>query len=367
MLPRGSFASHLRDAERNAFIACWRQPRKAKFELLLFAATFFEGRWMFNDDQDDAQGVVFWLLGAVVTLLLGGIIYWKTMAHPPLSANIVSTETAAEEMPISLESGSHPEDVMQMPQPPAGDNLPKSLGELAFAFDAASGLTITGAVPTERKKERLLSQAQLVFGSARVVDAITVQDGAALPNWKGKTLDLMAKLATLGPFQLALKDNQINFSAEVPDAGIKSAWIDWLANFFVDQPLAVSADNLNINADLPAVNSFDVSTLFNLAINFESGSAEIPAEAVASLEQAASILAEDGRNLRIVGHTDATGDADANRALSESRAQAVRDFLVAKGVVPSSLNSYGMGQDQPIADNDSEAGRAANRRIEFAQ
>ena len=327
---------------------------------------------MFNDDQDDAQSVVFWLLGAVVTLLLGGIIYWKTMAHPPTSAPIASTETTAEAKPVSLENGNlengnRLEDSMQMPQPPPSDNLPKSLGELAFAFDAASGLTITGAVPNERKKERLLSQAQLVFGANRVVDAITVVEGAALPNWKGKTLDLMAKLATVGPFQLALKDNQINFSAEVPDAGIKSAWIDWLANFFVDQPLAVSADNLLVNANLPPVNSFDVSTLFNLPINFDSASAEIPADAVATLDQATSVLMEDGRSLRIVGHTDSSGDADSNRVLSDARAQAVRDFLIAKGMAPSSLNSYGMGQDQPIADNETQVGRAANRRIEFAQ
>lgn len=322
---------------------------------------------MFNDDQDDAQGVVFWLLGAVVTLLLGGIIYWKTMAHPPTSTQIVSTETTSEAPPLSLESGHQPEDSMQIPQPQPADNVPKSLGELVFSFDNASGLTITGAVPTERKKERLLSQAQLVFGAKRVVDAITVVEGAALPNWKGKTLDLLAKLATLGPFQLALKNNQINFSGEVPDAGIKSAWIDWLANFFVDQPLAVSADNLVVNTNLPPVNSFDVSTLFNLSINFDSGSAEIPADAVATLDQAASILLEDGRSLRIIGHTDSTGDAAANRTLSDARAEAVRDFLIAKGVAPGSLSSYGMGQDQPIADNATEAGRAANRRIEFAQ
>ncbi len=322
---------------------------------------------MFNDDQDGAQGVVFWVLGAVVTLLLGGVIYWKTMAHPPTGADMMRLEASSNSRPISLESGSQPEDALQFQQPPVADNAPISLGELAFAFDAASGLTITGAVPTERKKERLLSQAQLVFGANRVVDAITVAEGAPLPNWKGKTLDLMAKLSTLGPFQLALKDNQINFSGEVPDAGIKSAWIDWLANFFVDQPLAVSADNLMVNASLPPVNSFDVSTLFNLAVNFESGSAEIPADAVATLDQAATILREDGRNLRIVGHTDSTGDAAANRALSEARAQAIRDFLIAKGVVSSSINSYGMGQDQPIADNATEAGRAANRRIEFAQ
>ena len=357
----------MRDAERNAFIArrCW--SRKAKIELLLFAATFFEGRRMFNDDQDDAQGVVFWLLGAVVTVLLGGLIYWKTMAHPPISTGVASAETALEEPPISLESGSQPEDALQIPQPSPVENLPRSLGELSFAYDAPSGLRISGAVPTERSKERLLATAQLVFGSRRVVDAITVTEGAAPPNWKGKTLDLMAKLAAVGPFQLALKDNQIDFSADVPDAGIKSAWIDWLANFFVDQPLAVGAENLNVNDGLPAVNSFDVSTLFNLAINFPEGSAEIPADAVATLDQAAGILVEDGRNVRIVGHTDASADESADRALSEARAQAVRDFLIAKGVVAGSLNSYGMGQDQPLADNDSEAGRAANRRIEFAQ
>ena len=357
----------MRDAERNAFIArqCW--PRKAKIELLLFAATFFEGRRMFNDDQDDAQGVVFWLLGAVVTLLLGGIIYWKTMAHPPTSTGVASAQTELEEPLTSLENGNQPEDAQQIPQPSPVENLPTSLGELNLAYDAATGLRISGAVPTERSKEHLLAPAQLVFGSGRVVDAITVTQGAAPPNWKGKTLDLMAKLAAVGPFKLALKDNQIDFSADVPDAGIKSAWIDWLANFFVDQPLAVNAENLNVNASLPAMNSFDVSTLFNLAINFPEGSAEIPADAVATLDQVASMLVEDPHNLRIVGHTDATGDESANRALSEARAQAVRDFLIAKGVVAGSLNSYGMGQDQPIADNDSEAGRAANRRIEFAQ
>jgi OmpA-OmpF porin, OOP family len=318
---------------------------------------------MFNDDQDDAQRTVFWVLGAVVTLLLGSVIWWK------LSATAIPTvaNTAASEPPAitTLETSAQPE--VAPYQAPAGDNLPKSLGELNFSFADATGLTIAGQVPTERKKERLLSQARLVFGSDRVVDGLSVMESAAIPNWKGKTLDLMAKLATLGPFQLGLKDNQINFSAAVPDDGIKSAWIDWLGNFFVDQPLAVNAEGLQVNASLPAQPSFDVSTLFNLAVNFASGSAEIPAEAIPQLEQAAEILREDGRNLRIVGHTDSTGDAAANRTLSEARAQSVLQFLIAKGVNPSALNAYGMGQDQPIAENDSEAGRARNRRIEFAQ
>jgi OmpA-OmpF porin, OOP family len=325
---------------------------------------------MMNEDQDDAQRVVFWVLGAVVTLLLAAIIWWKVMANATMSAPAigVATEQLQEDTQSngSLEMGSPTEEQYVAPPPPVGDDLPKSLGELAFSFAAATGLTISGVVPNERKKERLLSQARLVFGQAGVTDAISVAEGAALPNWKGKTLDLMAKLATLGDFQLNLKNNQIDFAGQVSDDSMKSAWIDWLANFFVDQPLAVNAENLTVNATLSPV-SFDVSTLFNLSVNFASGSAEIPGDALPQLEQAAEILREDGRNLRIVGHTDNTGTSEGNRTLSESRAAAVREFLVAKGVNPQALNSYGMGQDQPMADNGTELGRAKNRRIEFAQ
>jgi OmpA-OmpF porin, OOP family len=317
---------------------------------------------MSDFDQDDAQRTVFWVLGAVVTLLLGAIIWWKLMANGAPNTEFASAPTTTESPAVNF-----PEEPIAVATPVVGDDLPKSLGELSMSFDQASGLTIQGSVPTDRKKERLLSQAKLVFGDNRVVDQITVVESATLPNWKGKTLDLMAKLASIGPFKLLLKDNQVNFSAEVPDDSLKSAWIDWLANFFVDQPLAVNADQLLVNSSLAPVTSFDNSTLFNLAVNFASGSAEIPADAMPTLETAAEILKDDGRNLRIVGHTDSTGNPDANRTLSASRAEAVYNFLISKGVNPGSLSFYGLGQDQPIADNNTEEGRAKNRRIEFAQ
>jgi OmpA-OmpF porin, OOP family len=317
---------------------------------------------MSDFDQDDAQRTVFWVLGAIVTLLLGAIIWWKLM-----SSSSPGTELVSEPATVETPAISAPEEPVSIPAPVIGDDLPKSLGELSMSFDQANGLTIQGSVPTDRKKDRLLSQAKLVFGENRVVDQLMVVESAALPNWKGKTLDLMAKLASVGPFKLLLKDNQVNFSAEVQDDSLKSAWIDWLANFFVDQPLAVNADQLVVNPNLTAVTSFDNSTLFNLAVNFASGSAEIPTDAIATLESAAQILKEDGRTLRIVGHTDATGQADANRVLSTSRAEAVYNFLISKGVNPQTLSFYGLGQDQPIADNDTETGRAKNRRIEFAQ
>ena len=318
---------------------------------------------MMANDQDDAQQTVFWVVGAVLTILLGALIAWKLMATPVSASAGVSAPPAETPSMASLETGTQIEVAPISPEAA----LPMSLGELEMSFAADSGLTLSGAVPTERKKERLLGQAQLVFGENRVVDQLSVSKSAKMPNWKGTTLDLMAHLAQLGAFKLALKNDQVSLAAEVPDDAIKSAWIDWLANFFVDYPLAVDAEQLSVNSALPPQYSFGVSTLFNLPVNFETGSAQISADAEPTLLKVATILREQSQNVRIIGHTDASGDAGANRTLSEARAEAVRNFLMQNGVLQNRMSAYGMGQDQPIADNDTEAGRARNRRIEFAQ
>jgi outer membrane protein OmpA-like peptidoglycan-associated protein len=83
------------------------------------------------------------------------------------------------------------------------------------------------------------------------------------------------------------------------------------------------------------------------------------------------VLDEIGRNLdpnvrvTIVGHTDSTGSDAINDPLSRERALAVRDYLSARGVAPSRLSVAGRGSHEPVASNDTEAGRAANRRVEI--
>ncbi|MFQ5699917.1 MAG: OmpA family protein, partial [Myxococcota bacterium] len=72
-------------------------------------------------------------------------------------------------------------------------------------------------------------------------------------------------------------------------------------------------------------------------------------------------------NLRVevAGHTDSTGDATYNQALSERRARAVADYLVSKGIAASRLRVAGYGEGRPIADNSTRGGRAQNRRTEL--
>jgi outer membrane protein OmpA-like peptidoglycan-associated protein len=69
--------------------------------------------------------------------------------------------------------------------------------------------------------------------------------------------------------------------------------------------------------------------------------------------------------ISIEGHTDSEGIPERNNPLSERRARAVADYLIAAGVEASRVSTVGYGAERPIADNDTAAGRAKNRRIEF--
>ena len=98
-------------------------------------------------------------------------------------------------------------------------------------------------------------------------------------------------------------------------------------------------------------------------VSFESGSGRVTEKGTRLLDRLTSCL-EDG-NYLIIGHTDNTGDDASNLILSRLRAESVRAYLIGKGMDPDRLTTDGAGESDPISSNETEAGRARNRRIEF--
>jgi OOP family OmpA-OmpF porin len=99
---------------------------------------------------------------------------------------------------------------------------------------------------------------------------------------------------------------------------------------------------------------------------FDINSAEVKSEAYPMLNEAVLIMKNDpDLNVEIDGHTDSTGTAAYNMMLSEKRAEAVKEFMVTRGIDPKRLTTKGFGITKPAASNDTKEGRAKNRRVEF--
>lgn len=104
-------------------------------------------------------------------------------------------------------------------------------------------------------------------------------------------------------------------------------------------------------------------------ILFDTGRATIRDESKSTLQSIGDLLKQDvSLRLEIQGHTDNVGGADANRKLSEARAAAVKQYLVANfGVAGDRLTTSGLGDTKPVADNATDEGRAQNRRVELVK
>jgi len=103
------------------------------------------------------------------------------------------------------------------------------------------------------------------------------------------------------------------------------------------------------------------------SVVFPSGGSELLVSARNKLSEVATALQQGDATSKIVveGHTDSIGSAEKNQALSERRAKSVRDALISQGVAAERVTVAGYGSTRPVADNDSDAGRANNRRVEI--
>ena len=235
---------------------------------------------------------------------------------------------------------------------------------------AAKSVTLTGFVATDAAKASIVNAAVAAFGQANVIDQLTVKAGTPAAGVDGAVNQLATVIGAFGTKVDKGTAHLSDTKLTITGTGFTSqAATD--ANALID---AAKAAGVTVNGTIAAPAVPDSATLQarlrdllgRSGINFASGSPDITAESQGILDTAAqSILLVPGVNLQVAGHTDNVGSASSNQTLSQQRADAVRQYLVGKGVPAGQLTAAGFGASQPIAANDAPEGRAQNRRIEF--
>jgi outer membrane protein OmpA-like peptidoglycan-associated protein len=121
------------------------------------------------------------------------------------------------------------------------------------------------------------------------------------------------------------------------------------------------------NQGCPEITEAKVQAINDAAKNifFETGTSKLKKESMVTLDGMSFIMLEHPEaKFKIEGHTDSTGSKALNKKLSQSRADAVKDYLASKGVNVANLTSTGFGPDNPISENKTAVGRAKNRRVD---
>jgi outer membrane protein OmpA-like peptidoglycan-associated protein len=155
-----------------------------------------------------------------------------------------------------------------------------------------------------------------------------------------------------------------SFTLPLPEVGSLQFVVDLPGYAFFSQTVADTTFR-ETSVEI-ALQRWKVGTTLTLRdVRFDTNSATLQATHQSELDQLVELLAPGKERIRITGHTDATGSSATNLELSERRAGAVKDYLVARGIDASRLVATGRGSAEPVASNDTEEGRALNRRTEI--
>jgi OmpA-OmpF porin, OOP family len=238
----------------------------------------------------------------------------------------------------------------------------------AYKDPVAVTLTLTGYVPDNNVHATIAAAAGRKFFSEKVVDNLKASIGAP-SGFASAVVPALGALSRLSTGTLVVTDREVRLSG---DAFYDAAVAQIRSNLAKDFP-----QGWQIKADIsvkPAAAPVDPTVCQQLfsdllakgKIRFESGRASIDPDSAGLLDRLIeTALRCPNANIEIAGHTDADGEDALNQALSEKRAQAVTDYLVKAGLPPGRFTATGYGSTQPVATNDTDEGKAQNRRIDF--
>jgi OOP family OmpA-OmpF porin len=238
----------------------------------------------------------------------------------------------------------------------------------AYKDPVAVTLTLTGNVPDNNVHAALVAAAGRKFFSEKVVDNLKTSIGAPA-GFANAVVSALGALSRLSTGTLVVSDREVKLSG---DALYDAAASQIRAGLGKDFPQGwqfkpeISVKPAAAPVDATVCQQLFTELLGKARIRFEPGKADIVSDSAGLLDRLIeTALRCPAANIEISGHTDGDGDEAANQALSEKRAQAVADYLVKAGLPANRFSAVGYGSTQPIAGNETDQGKAQNRRIDF--
>lgn len=219
-----------------------------------------------------------------------------------------------------------------------------------------------GTVSNNNSKQAILAKLYSTYGKENVVDRIQIRQVVAPTNWSNIVIDVINEdLKKVKQGTLTVKGFDIQLTGKVSNS--------YEIQDTTEKFKGLTPENYRLNAQL-SVNQAEQqiidAALKNRTIEFESGSAVLAASGIQILDEMVTALNKvSGKKIRIIGHTDSSGDPYKNLMLSQQRAEAVKAYLIAKNVPAHLLSTKGSGSSKPMAENTTAEGRKRNRRIEF--
>ena len=228
-----------------------------------------------------------------------------------------------------------------------------------------------GAFPDETEQRATVLSTWAAFGASyvqdnSVIDPETDSLGSGTVLLAGEALNLLHKGSA------AIRDGHISISGTTDDPHAESQISEMLSQRFAAGSFALNIEyDSSINAPPPPMDPQLCLLLLKDTqkqgkISFDPNSTRIQSEALDTIDQIVEVM-QSCRHvpIEIAGHTDSQGGEESNQRLSERRAWSVLRALLDAGYVTKNIAVKGYGESQPIDDNSTEAGREANRRIEF--
>ncbi|WP_435950786.1 OmpA family protein [Psychrobacter sp. DM8] len=224
-------------------------------------------------------------------------------------------------------------------------------------------VVIKGVVASSSDKQQLLDKLKAQYPNKPVRDEIEVRSNISVPtNWQQvATAIIDSDISNIRQGRIDIHGTTIGLHGKVSNLeqsrAIQNRIHSRLTDLYqLDNQLVVTAGEQGLIDD----------TLGNRIVEFESGSANLTPMGLGILDDMADVLRRVGdKPVVITGHTDNVGNSDANLALSNQRAKAVKQYLIGRNIDASRISVTGKGDTDPVASNDNEEGRTRNRRIEF--